>query len=98
MEGLATWRPFELDNIALWVGNVDRRAFSFRSVSGSQRACFNVVSCQLAANGLFVEGLDAEAKVIEVSSFLPWWRAAGHTKLTTHRNEVDKRASGPKLN
>ncbi len=52
----------------------------------------------MAANGCFIERLDAKAEVIEVSRFLRRWCTTGLAKLTIHGHEVDQGAPGTKLN
>ena len=90
MEALPTWRPFQLDDIALRIGDVDRRAFSLRAVSRRQRAGFHIVCGQLTPNVGFVEGFDAKAEVIEISTFLSGRRTARASELAIHRYEVDQ--------
>ena len=92
--GSATRRTFQLHHIAFRIGDVDRRAFSLGSVPGCQWSRFYVVRAKLAANGGFVERIDAKAEVIEVPSFLPRRRTTGLAKLTIHRDEVDEGAPG----
>ncbi len=53
---------------------------------------------KVAADGGFIERLDAKTEVIEVPSLLRWWRATDLAKLTRHWHEVNQRAPCPKLN
>jgi hypothetical protein len=53
---------------------------------------------ELAADGCFIERLDAKAEVIEVPSFFRRWPATRPAKLTVHWHEVEQGAPGTKLN
>lgn len=94
---LATRWPLELHNIAFWVADVDRRAFSFGSVPSCQWPGFYVVSVKLAADCCFIERLYSKAEVIEVPSFFRRWRTTGLAKRTVNWHEVNQRAPGAKL-
>src|SRR6185369_3166521 len=52
---------------------------------------------EVGADRRFVEGLDAEADVVQVAAFRPRRRAAGAPELAVDGHEVDQRAAGAQL-
>lgn len=92
------WWALELNNVALWVPDIDGRAFSLCTIPRLQYTRFHSIGVEVAANGDFVEWIDADAEVIEVPAFLPGWCAPGDSEFAIHGDEVNQRAASTKLN
>jgi hypothetical protein len=91
------WWPLEFDDIAFRIRDVDGRTLSFRAAAGLHWANDNPTRLKLHANTGCVERLYPKAKVIEVSPFNAWRRAAGTPQLAIDWHKVNQGSAGPQL-
>src|SRR4030095_14211338 len=70
-------RSFQLDDVALGIGDVDRRPFALRAVARFHTTVLDAVAVEMREDRVRVEGIDGHAVVIEVAS-LATGRGAAH--------------------
>jgi hypothetical protein len=94
-------RPFELDNIAFRIRDVDGRTLPFSAVARLHRADDYAMRLKCAANGGLVERFYSKAKVIKISPFNAWRRATGTSQLAVdwHKSQpaIGRPAVAPDL-
>ena len=90
-------RPFELDDIAFRIRDVDGRTLPFSAVARLHRADDYAMRLKFAANGGLVERFYSKAKVIKISPFNAWRRATGPSQLAVNWHKVNQRSAGPQL-
>src|SRR4051812_10974774 len=90
-------RAFELHRVAFWIGQVDRRSFSLRAVSGRYVAGRDAYGVEVKPDRRFVERFDTQAEVVQISPFAARRGPAGTTERTVDRDEIDQRASRAQL-
>jgi hypothetical protein len=89
--------PFELDDIAFRIRDVDGRTLSFRTVARFRGADDHSSHFKRAANAGFVERFYPKAKMIEISPFSARRGAARTPQLAVDWHEVNQGSAGPQL-
>ena len=92
------WWSLELDDIALGVRDIDRRALSLGAIAQDDRAGGDAVCFEMAMHAGLVKRVYPKAEMIEVPSFLSRCCAAGFAELAIYRHEIDDRSARSQLN
>src|SRR5262249_31839651 len=83
-------RALELDHIPFGVGDVNRRALAFGTITRCNLTRLDAAFIQVATDGLAVEWLYAQAQVVQVASLGSGWGAAGPPEFSAYRHQVDQ--------
>jgi hypothetical protein len=98
MEVLATWRPFQLNYIALWICDIDGRALSLGAIARANGPNLNAMRLQMPADAWLVEWLYPKAKVIKIAPLVSGRCTANSAELSVDGYQIDKGAAGAQLN
>jgi hypothetical protein len=90
-------RPLELDDIAFRIRDVNGRTLPFRAVARFRGAGSYPTRLKYAADAGFIERFYPKAKMIEISPFNAWRRAAGTPQLAVDWHEVNQGSARPQL-
>ena len=90
-------RPLELDDIAFRIRDVNGRTLPFRAVARFRGAGSYPTRFKYAADAGFIERFYPKAKMIEISPFNAWRRAAGTPQLAVDWHEVNQGSARPQL-
>jgi hypothetical protein len=98
MEGLTGWWALELDNIALGVGEIDRGTFSLGPIAHLDWAHLNAERLKMPADFGFIEWLDPQTEVIEISTLPSRGDATGLAQFSIDRHQIDDGPASAQLN
>ena len=90
-------RALELDDVAVRILEVHRRAHSERAVAVSDVAGLDVVVLEVGLQCRFVEPSELETEMVDVLGVRPGWPPAGTTQRRVDRDQIDQRAARPEL-
>ena len=90
-------RTFQLENVSLRVGHVNRGALTVGAVTRFNPSRLESPALEKLQDPVFIERLDAQTEVIHVAPFGAGSRSARLAQWPIDRNEIDKRTSGSKL-
>lgn len=90
-------RAFELDLVAVGIGDIDRGTVAPCPVAPADLFDVNAVGCEMGAERGFVERGDLERKMVNITALGPGRRPARLPALSVERHEIDLRMARAKL-
>src|SRR5262249_46416861 len=89
--------PFQLDDIAVRVPDIDRGPHPLGAISLAHFAPLDAGCCELGAQGGFVERCEPQRDVVHVPPRIPWGCATGPAQRASDIDEVDQRCPSAQL-
>src|SRR5947207_411394 len=90
-------RSFQLDDVALRIGQVNRRAVAFGAITGFDFAGFDSSTAKVREYPVSIEWFDPKTEVIQISAARAWSGSADFAQGAVDRNEVNEGISRAKL-
>ena len=90
-------RSLKFDDITFRIRDIDGRTLPFSAVARLHRAHGYSMRLKFATNGELVERFYSKAKVIKISPFNAWRRAASTSQLAVDWHKVNQGSARPQL-